>query len=104
MGPPHWSRMKTTTFTVNAIGDPEPVITSVDCTRVEIGEDGSVPNWPTTDYEVKGTELLSDWIVCPAGTKFEFLRRANQPGFRAGSIVGYVQTAAGATTFQQIED
>jgi hypothetical protein len=96
-------KIKTSTFTVNDIGDPEPVIVSIDCKQVMIGEDPSVSGWPTTDYQVKGIEASSDWIQCAAGTKFIFQSTVNAPPFSANQVVGYVQTISGSTTFLKAE-
>lgn len=95
--------MKTSTFTVNNVGDPEPVIATIDCREITIGEDPSVADWPTTDYEVKGTVQDSSFVRRPAGTTFQFLKANGLASFGKGQIVGYVQTVTGSTTFQMRE-
>jgi hypothetical protein len=56
--------MRTSLFTVNDIGDPEPVIATVACNRIIIGEDASVSGWPLSDYEVKGNYVGSYAGLC----------------------------------------
>jgi len=92
----------TTTFTVNAIGDPEPVIAHTDCIEIIIKEDPTVAGWPTLDYLVTGSVPGSSAIGCPAGTEYAF-RASWQQHFAAGEIVGHVATVSGSTTFQQKE-
>ena len=97
----------TTTFTVNSIGEPEPVTAHTECQRITIKEDPSVSGWPTTDYLITGSVPGSTPIRCPAGSEyiFEASSGANliQP-FKVGTIVGYIETVTGSTTFQQKED
>lgn len=95
--------MKTTTFTVNNIGDMEAVRPTINCRRVIIGESPAVDGWPTTDYLVKGTAPDSVAVRRPLGTLFEFIRDPQQSGFQAGEIIGYVETVEGTTTFFQME-
>jgi len=96
-------RCKTSTFTVNAVGDPEPVIATIPCKQISVVEDQSVTDWPTLDYRVKGTEVGSVMVQKPAGTVFTFLCAANEPYFQIGQIVGYIETVSGSTTFQKVE-
>ena len=95
--------MKTSTFTVNNVLDPEPVIVTSMCRSVTIGEDPGVAGWPNSDYRVKGTAADSALTTQPAGTRFTFERRTGQPAYSPGQIIGYVETVTGSTTFLQVE-
>lgn len=92
----------TDTFSVNNLADPEPITVATECRHVIIGEDPSVTNWPTTDYQIKGASS-NNFVQCAAGTKFEFHSTVNEPPFRAGQVIGYVQTVSGSTTFMKVE-
>jgi hypothetical protein len=93
----------TTTYTVNDVGDPEPVIANIECSEIKIREDPSVDGWPTADYKVTGTAPGSTPISCPMGTEHLFPAGPGQH-FVPGDIVGYVETTSGSTTFQQLEN
>lgn len=95
--------MKTSLFIVNNVGDPEPIVTTIECSRVQVGEDPSITGWPTVDYRIKGVEPNSEWVQCPAGTKFEFVRDARRPSYGVNRIIGYVETLSGSTTFLKVE-
>lgn len=95
--------MRTSQFTVNDIGDPEPIIVHTVCRHVLVGEDSSVANWPTTDYRIKGTDNNSAMVQRPAGVLTEFSRQSNQSAYSPGDIIGYVETVSGSTTFLIIE-
>jgi len=97
--------MKTSTFTVNNIGDPEAVVATVRCRTITIYEDPSVVGWPTTNYLITGNELGSVAISKPAGTQYTFPSHL-LAGERIaiGVIVGYVQTETGSTTFIKVEE
>lgn len=97
--------MKTTTFTVNDLGDPEPVTATVPCSKIRIGEDPSVADWPVVDYQICGDYQGSVYVQKAAGTMFEF----NAPVikdklFKIGDIAGYVRTVSGSSTFFKIEE
>jgi hypothetical protein len=96
--------MRTSTFTVNSTGDPEPIIVGTNCRKVTVGEDASVSNWPTTDYLVYGTDKQSTPVQRPAGSLTVIERGSAQSAFNKGSIVGYVATVTGSTTFLLIEE
>ena len=97
-----WS-CKTSTFTVNDVGDPEPVIATIDCREIVIGEDPSVSGWPTIGYKVTGTLAGSTAIEKAPGVTFKFISTVNHPPFKTGDIVGYVETLSGSTTFFKAE-
>jgi hypothetical protein len=96
--------MRTTTFTVNNVSDPEPIIVGSFCREVRIQEDPGIGStWPTTDYNVYGTGDVSTAVRKIAGTTFTITRVPLQGCFAPGEIVGYIETVAGSTTFLQIE-
>ena len=95
--------MKTSQFTVNNVGNPEPVICTLGCRTITIGEDPGVAGWPTTDFKVKGSAPGSVAIQRPAGTSYQFQRISGQAAFSPGETVGYVETVTGSTTFFQAE-
>jgi len=96
--------MRTTTFTVNNVGDPEPIICGSFCREIRLQEDPSIGvSWPTTDYKVYGTGEISTAIQKLAGTTFTITRVPMQGCFSPGEIVGYIETVTGSTTFLQIE-
>lgn len=95
--------MKTSQFTVNSVGNPEPVICTLGCRTIVIGEDPSVAGWPTTDFRIKGAVPGSSFIQRPAGTMYQFQRISGQAAFSPGDIVGYVDVVTGSTTFFQAE-
>ena len=105
--------MKISKFTVNNLGDPEPVIAQSYCRRITIGEDPSVDSWPTTDYEVTDNQPGSPFARRAAGTSFVFIGGWARPSgnlnvleqlIEPGQVIGYVQTITGSTTFYQVEE
>jgi len=94
--------MFTKTFTVNAVGDPEAVTTGSNTSRVTIAEDPSVSGWPTSDYNVMAPSSDSTAIRKAAGTMFTFKPSFGQ--WPPDTIIGYVETVSGSTTFQQVEE
>jgi hypothetical protein len=98
--------MRTSLFTVNDIGDPEPVIATVACNRIIIGEDASVSGWPLSEYEVKGNYVGSVFIRKSAGLSYQFesTEDKTKKSFLPGQIVGYVKTVSGSTTFYKVEE
>jgi len=95
--------MKTSTFTVNNVGDPEQVAATIACREISIAEDPSVTGYPINDYKVYGTAKGSTAIRVPIGSSFVFKREYGQASYLSGEIVGYVETVQGATTFQKVE-
>jgi hypothetical protein len=89
---------KTSLFTVNAVGDPEPVTATVVSSRIEIGEDPSQAGWPTTDYLVRSPLALDSPRQMPAGTIYVFTK-PNKKFFMPGEVVAYVETVTGSTSF-----
>ena len=94
----------TRTFTVDAIGDPEPItVQSTDGTRkVVVFENGQAG---TTDfYLIKGPDKTVTQVLKPAGVKVEFERPSHEAKYRQGEVVGWLATVSGSATFAQEED
>jgi len=93
--------MKTKSFTVDAVGNPEPITVVTTCQQVEIYEDAQAG---TTDYKVRAPSLSDVDVQRPAGAKT--LLRPSHGGrfFFAGETIGYVSTVAGVVTFAQEEN
>ncbi len=91
---------KTFQFTVDNVGNPEPVTAQSVCKRIYIREQGAAG---TTDYFVRQPGMTDPQERKTAGewTMFEAA-----PGnfFRPGDIVGYVETVTGSVTFSQREE
>lgn len=102
--------MQTKTFTVNSIGDPEPIITASACSLVTIREDPSVSGWPTVGYKVRAPLATDSPVSKEMGedTIFTFeggLQFKSKTGkWAKGVIIGYVETNSGSTTFSQVEE
>ena len=94
---PHTSDL----FTVNAVGDPEPITCKTDCKKIIIGEDPSVSGWPTVAYKIRAPHAASAAHQRPAGTRTEFVSATH---YKTGDIVGYVETVSGSTSFFQWEE
>lgn len=86
------------TLTVDNVGLPEQIIAQTHCRRITIHEpDG------TQDYQVRKISATSIPLKRLAGTPFTF----NAPGggaFRAGDVVGWIETLLGSISLQQIEE
>ncbi len=88
--------MKTTTFSVDAAGDPEPIVAPIDCKEVEIYENAQAG---TTDYDVYAPTKQDTPVRRPAGAK-TLLRAADGTTWSAGKTIGYVAAVtAGSYTF-----
>lgn len=84
----------TTTFTVDNIGNPEPVQPPIACSRVTIREQGAAG---TTDYLVRRPTSTSPAYRKVSGESFTFT--ADPPNkFQANEIIGYVETVTGSIT------
>ena len=79
----------------------------IDTHMITVQEDKSVSGWPTTDYTIKKPTAAATAIQRPAGSKCVFQKSTkvstgNFPyAFKAGEVVGYIQTVTGTTTFYQ---
>ncbi len=90
---------RTSTFSVDNVGNPEPVTAQGPCRKIIVREQGAAG---TTDYFVRQPTNTSAQVRKVAGesTLFEAA-----PGnlFQTGQIVGYVETVTGSVTFSQEE-
>ena len=93
--------MKTRQFTVNNVGDPEPVVVQTVCSQVTVGEDEEVVGYPTQDFKVRKPEKTDDTRYLGAGKTYTFRRHTH---WNPGDIAGYVETVGGSTTFFQDEE
>jgi len=93
---------KTSTFSVDNVGDPEPVIIDTNCTEVMFGEDPSVANFPTTDWTLRAPSKTDTPIRQEIGTQ-KVMRPPKGHTFDIGQIVAYVATVIGTTTFRKWE-
>jgi hypothetical protein len=91
---------KSHSFTVDAVGDDEPVIAQSPCFRITIFEDAQAG---TANYTVRKPDPGSTAITIPAGAKHVF-ERLHGSAFSKGQIVGYVAAASGSFTMAQVED
>ncbi len=90
--------MKTSTFTVDNLGDPEPIVAQSYAHEIEIYENAQAGN---TDYDVFAPDKAAVPVRRPAGAKTLLKSPA---GFHPGQIAGYVGAAtAGTYTFAQEE-
>ena len=90
-----------TQFSVNDVGDPEPVIVGSYCNRrVVIEEDPFAAGWP------REWTLRAPLQTDPARNKAAGASQVFEVVGRPGEIIGYVETrsGAGATTFNQFEE
>lgn len=92
-------RAKTSQFTVDDIGNPEPVVITIRCTRIVIAPaDGS------SNYLYRAPSLASTPVPKNSGVPLE-IKALFLHSFAPGEIVCYVETASGvgAKTFNQEE-
>ena len=91
---------KTSTFTVDNTGDPEPVTLLTEAWEVEVYENAQAG---TTDYDVYAPATTDTPVRRPAGSKTLFKATGNIP-FRQGQTVGYIgAVTAGSYVFGQEE-
>lgn len=91
--------VKTFSFTVDAVGDPEAVVVPVACKIVEVREQGD----PTTDYFVRAPAITDPQHRRFAGSATIFRAPVGRL-FQDGETVGYLETVAGSVTFSGITD
>lgn len=84
----------TSTFTVDNIGNPEPVTAPVFCRRVTIREQGAAG---TTDYLVRRPGMTAAPYRKVAGESYTFTADPGS-GYETGSVIGYVETVTGSIT------
>jgi hypothetical protein len=95
--------MRTSTYTIDAIGNPEPVTCTIPgsvCAIITVFENAQAG---TADYDVYAPLINSAPIRKPAGSKHEF-RAQGTYRFSEGEIVGYLAAASGSMTFAQVEE
>lgn len=88
------------TFTVDAVGNDEPVTVQTDCRRVVVYENNQAGS---ADYTVRAPFSTSPAVTRPAGSKTEFSRESGQGGFRAGETIAFVAMVSGSVTFVREE-
>lgn len=88
-------------FTVNNVGNDEQVVAQSVCTRIVVGESEGITNFPTVDWEWKGTSG-SDYMRKTKGSKMVF-ETPRGIFFRPGDLVASIRTVAGSSTFAQEE-
>ncbi len=94
----------TDTFSVNNIGDPEPVTVNEACQKVTIGEKRDVAGWPTTDWYLRMPLKTSPAVPFVKGDVFDITVDMihTRAQLAKDEIIAYVETASGTTTFFKI--
>jgi hypothetical protein len=85
-------------ITVDNVGQPEQIVANTHCRRVTVQEPDA-----TQDYNVRKVSATSTALKRLAGTPFTF----NAPDggtFRAGDVVGWIETLTGSAPFEVIEE
>ena len=102
--------MKTTQLIVGP-NDPVAIIvqSTTPVSRVTIGEDRGVVNWPTTSWQFSSPVWdAANSYSMPPGTIKELLAGAPRVGnsgmLNKGTVLGYMITDMGTTTFNQVEE
>lgn len=90
------------TFTVNAVGDPEPVTALTVCSEIRVQEDASVAGWPTVDFKVYAPSKNDSPLQAGAGS-FWIFKKPRGSYFQPGELAGYLATVSGSTNFNQWE-
>ena len=91
--------VETFTLTVDAVGDPEPVIAPIACKTLEVREQGD----PTTDYFVRAPSKTHPQHRRFAGSATVF-RAPEGRMFQPLETVGHLETVAGSVLFSGITD
>lgn len=97
-------------FTVNGVGDREPITVAQECRRVTVREDPTVASWPTTDYNISDVASGGTYTHLKLGLSKVVAENLSGGIFRSGEIVGYIETSdadgtpSGSTTFERIEE
>lgn len=92
----------TKTFTVDSIGDPEPIQVVSSCRKVVIREDVSVSGWPTVEFNVMAPLQASPKVRYTNGESMSLVAE-NKGYFKVGSIIGYIEAVSGSALFSQLE-
>lgn len=83
------------------------ITAAIDTHMITVQEDNSVAGWPTTAYTIKKPTTAATAIQKAAGARTVFQKSAKVSigdfpfAFKAGEVVGYIQTVSGTTTFAQ---
>ena len=93
----------THSFTVDNIGDMEPIVAQTSCNVVTIYEQGQAG---TANYRVAAPAASDPKILRPAGSRtiFDYRGKFRSFSLAAGQIIGYIETISGALEFAQEED
>jgi hypothetical protein len=91
--------VETFTFTVDAVGNPEPVVVPTSCRVVEVREQGD----PTTDYFVRAPAITNPQHRRFAGAATIF-RATGKRTFQPNETIGHLETITGSVTFSGITD
>lgn len=93
--------MRTSTFTVDNVGNPEPVTAEGRCTLVDICEDADAG---TTDFIVHAPNADSPGVRLVAGRSHQFIagNLATRAFFDDKDVVGYVETVNGTVSFRKV--
>jgi hypothetical protein len=86
----------THSFTVDAIGDDEPVTAQSNCQKITVFENEQAG---TANYTVRRHSRNAPAVTIPAGAKFVF-----EGPFLKGQTAGFVAAASGSFTMAQVED
>lgn len=90
---------RTYTFSVDNVGNPEPVTAQGPCRKIIVREQGAAA---TTDYFVRQPTNTSPQVRKVSGESTLFDTGEGNL-FQTGQIVGYVETVSGTVTFSQEE-
>ncbi len=92
--------MKSYSFTTDAIGNDEPIVTQTACRRVVIYENDQAA---TADYKLRFPTSSDVQITRPAGSKTELTVDISRPFWFAGETIAYIAAASGTLTMVQEE-
>lgn len=101
---------KTLIFPVTSAA-PQPIVAQTICKEVEVGEDQSVPGFPTVDYVIRMPTAVDDPLTLLKGQRFLFTPTGSPLGkntlhygyYVPGDIIGYIETVSGSSDFAQDE-
>ena len=91
--------MQTDTFTVDAVGDPDPITVIADCRKVTIRQQGGLGATAYTIYSADDSTGAGNGVNYPGGFDKVFQRLRGQGDFRDGEVIGYIEIASGKATF-----
>lgn len=92
---------KTYTFSVDNVGNAEPIIAQSNCQKILLCENARAA---TTDFNVYAPRRTDPAIRYAAGEICTFESPFNFNNFyKSGQTVGYIETITGTVTFRQLE-